>query len=119
MRTPDDARSRLTPEGRFALYLIAGEICLFIPFIILGKPELGLGSCTCFAMVAIASWLNWTSRGRRWFWLAVVLSAAIQLPLVLYYPWGNRAYRTLLVPLGIGDVAMSWRLIRILSRIST
>ena len=43
MRTPDDARPKLTSKGKFALYLIAGEICLFIPFIILGKAELGLG----------------------------------------------------------------------------
>ncbi len=119
MKTPDDVRPRLTPEGKFALYLIAGEVCLFIPFVILGKAELGLGSCICFAMVAIAAWLNWASRGRRWFWLGVVLSVAIQLPLILYYPWENRAYRPLLMPLGICDVAVSWGMIKLFGRLST
>lgn len=118
MRTPDDARPRLTPEGKFALCLIAGEICLFVPFIILGQPELGLGSCTCLGMVAIAAWLNWASRERRWFWLAVVLSAAIQIPLVLYYPRGTRVYRPLLMPLGICDVAVAWGMIKLFSRLS-
>ncbi len=108
MSEVEDVKPHLTPEGKFALVVIFGELFVFIPFAFLGHPDLGFGACISGAMTAIAVRSKWSSHRNQLFWPAAALSLLLQIPLVLFYPWNKRDLRPLLLPLGIFEYAIVW-----------
>ena len=57
----------------------------------------GVGGCSIALMVAAKT--RWELKGKWWFWVALCIGTALQLPLVFLMPWSNR-YLT-----GIGAMA--------------
>ncbi|WP_222597489.1 hypothetical protein [Edaphobacter albus] len=57
----------------------------------------GIGACTVALMVAAKT--RWELKGKWWFWIALCIGSALQLPLVFLMPWSNQ-YLT-----GIGAMA--------------
>jgi hypothetical protein len=114
MKAPDDIRPRLTPEGKFALLLMVAEIVVFAPFALLGQAKLGEGACICFAIVAIALWTTWPLSRKGWHWFAAAFSITIQVPLILYIPWSDRSYRSLMFPIAICDFLAVWGFIKVM-----
>jgi hypothetical protein len=61
------------------------------------SAAVGVGGCA-IALIA-APRIGWKLRGRWWYWVALCVGAALQLPLVFLMPWSDR-YLT-----GIGAMA--------------
>jgi hypothetical protein len=60
----DDAKPRLTPDGKFTLPMIAGMIPVFIAFAWFGKESAGVGTCVCLPVVAFAVRVTWGTSKR-------------------------------------------------------
>jgi hypothetical protein len=45
----------------------------------------GIGACSVALMVAART--RWELRGKWWFWVALCVGAALQLPLIFLMPW--------------------------------
>ena len=45
----------------------------------------GVGGCT-IVVLAVAR-IRWDLKGEWWFWIALCIGAALQLPLILFMPW--------------------------------
>lgn len=110
----DNAKPHLTTEGKFALLMIVCELSLFVIFLILGKPILGISVCVCAALLATALRSTWELHEHAWYWMAVAVAVLLQPLFVLYIPWTNRAFRgTALLPFGLLDYVAVWGCIKI------
>jgi hypothetical protein len=109
MSTDEHVKAQLTPAGKFALLLILCEIVVFAIALFFGQPELGLSTCISIAILLIALRATWKLREHGWYWGAIVVSVAIQIPFILYVPWSNHAYRgTALAAFGFVDFFVVW-----------
>ena len=50
-----------------------------------GNVAVGVGGCT-IVLLAVAR-IRWDLKGKWWFWAALGIGAALQLPLILVMPW--------------------------------
>ena len=48
----------------------------------------GTGACTIALMIAAKT--HWELKGEWWYWVALCIGAALQLPLVFLMPWSDR-----------------------------
>jgi hypothetical protein len=114
MSLADDYRKpKLTPEGKFALVLLGCVVLVFIPFVVAGKPDLGLGTCISMGAMLIAMRFTWSLHSHRWYWGAVAVAILIQVPFILYVPWSSHAFRgTALLPFGFVDFIIAWGCIK-------
>lgn len=118
MSNLDHEQSRLTPEGKFALMVIACIFPVFVTFLVLDKPVLGVSICFCIAVLLTAMRFTWNLREHYWYWVAVVISISIQPLFVLYVPWSNHAYRgTALLPFGMLDYLLVWGCIKLTQKV--
>jgi hypothetical protein len=53
-----------------------------------GSAAVGVGVCTI--PLIFAAKIRWDLKGRWWFWIALCVGAALQLPLVFLMPWSDR-----------------------------
>lgn len=81
--------SRYTPSFTFmALTFIAWIVVFSTAKQHFGDgPAIGL-SC-CLISLIFAANVRWDLRGRWWFWFALCVSGALQLPLALFLPWSR------------------------------
>lgn len=111
----ENVKPQLTPEGKFALLLILCEFAVFALFLAFGKPEIGFAAVISLGVLMIAIRATWGLHERRWYWVAIAIAALIQVPLILYFPWSNRAYRgTALSFLGFLDFFLVWGAIKLI-----
>lgn len=50
-----------------------------------GSAAVGVGGCT-IVLLAVAR-IRWDLKGEWWFWVALCVGAALQLPLIFLMPW--------------------------------
>jgi peptidoglycan/LPS O-acetylase OafA/YrhL len=50
-----------------------------------GDAAVGVGGCT-IVLLAVAK-IRWDLKAEWWFWAALCIGAALQLPLILFMPW--------------------------------
>lgn len=117
MSEVEDTKTHLTPEGKFAIVLLPAMVLVFVPFVFLGRPELGFGACISSRMTAIAIRSKWPLHRHRAFWPATALALLLQVPFLLFFPWSNRALRSLLLPLGLLEYVIVWMCIEAVVRL--
>lgn len=118
MSADEHVKAQLTPEGKFALLLILCMVPTFVVFLFFNQPELGLGTCESIAGLLIALRATWKLREHGWYWGAVVVAVAIQIPFILYVPWSNNAYRgTALTLFGVVDFILVWGVIKLCDKL--
>lgn len=118
MSADKHVKAQLTPEGKFALLLILCMLPTFGVFLFFDEPELGLGTCESIGILLIALRATWRLRMHGWYWVAVAILVAIQMPLVLYVPWSNPVYRgTALTLFGCADFIVVWGVIKICDKL--
>jgi cell division protein FtsW (lipid II flippase) len=109
MSADEHVKAQLTPEGKFALLLILCEVVVFAIALFFNQPELGMSACISIAILLIVLRATWKLREHGWYWGAVVVAVAIQIPVIFYVPWSNHAYRgTALVAFGFLDFIVLW-----------
>ena len=49
--------------------------------------DVAVGVGGCVIVLLAAARIRWDLKGKWWFWVALVIGAALQLPLILLMPW--------------------------------
>jgi len=87
------------------LCVIFGTVLLGLLSIHFGRFDLARPSLISAGMIAIAIALRWKLRRHVWFWITMVILAALDLPLILFIPWTTKWIPAIvIVPFGIADL---------------
>jgi peptidoglycan/LPS O-acetylase OafA/YrhL len=106
--TAEDKKLRLPWWG--VLCVIMGTILVGLPFAYFKRFDLAFPSLISGAMLTLAIVMRWRLSKKPWFWMTIVLLAAIHVPLVLFLPWTTKWIPAFVIaPLGIADLyGMLW-----------
>ena len=92
------------------LCVILGALALLILFDHFGKFNLARPTLTSAVIVVIAIALRWKLKGHVWFWITMIVLAALHVPLLLLVPWTTRWVPAfVIIPIGMADLyLMLW-----------
>jgi hypothetical protein len=103
----------------FALKLSIFLIPAYFVFDHFWGPGKARAAAICSFVVITAVWLRWDLRTRFWFWCLVTLLVLLQVPVVLFNPWGDKNYPgVVLMPLGLLDLAIAYGSIKLAEKIA-
>ena len=101
--TEEDRKMRLPWWGM--LGIILGGLPVLILFDHFGKFNLARPTLTSAVIVVIAIALRWKLRGHLWFWITMIVLAALHVPLLLLVPWTTRWVPAfVIIPIGMADL---------------
>jgi hypothetical protein len=106
--TAEDRQMRLPWWG--VLCVIIGAFLLFFLFDHFGKLAIARPTLYSVAIISITVAMRWKLKGHMWFWITMIVLAALHVPLVLLVPWTTRWVPAfVIIPIGIVDsYAMLW-----------
>jgi hypothetical protein len=106
--TKEDRQMRLSLKG--GLYVFFGTILLALMFVSMGRFDLARPIMVSVAMISLAITMRWKLRTHGWFWITIIILAALHLPLILFVPWTTKWIPAILIaPIGIADLyLMLW-----------
>jgi hypothetical protein len=106
--TTEDRKLRLPWWG--VLCVILGALSVLIFFDHFGQLALARPTMISAAMVIIAIAMRWRLKQHGWFWLTMIVLAALHVPLILFVPWTTKWVPALaIIPIGIADLyLMLW-----------
>jgi len=92
---------------------------VFLLFIYLGKPDMGLAVFIVLGMMMFAVKIRWNLRKHFWFWAVIGFILALHVPLVLMVRWPQGSAPTLFytMPLGIADFLIISGAVRLAERL--
>ena len=100
--TAADRKMRLPWWG--VLCVMFGTVFLALLFVFFGRFDLARPSLLSAAMVTLAIVMRWKLRRHVWFWITMIIFAALHVPLVLFVPWTTKWVPAILIALLIdGD----------------
>jgi hypothetical protein len=101
--TEEDRKMRLPWWG--VLGIILGGLPVLILFDHFGKFNLARPTLTSAVIVVIAIALRWKLKGHVWFWITMIVLAALHVPLLLLVPWTTRWVPAfVIIPIGMADL---------------
>ena len=71
------------------LIFIVGAPTVFL-FGIYGRLELAMPLIIIIGMHGLVIYFKWKLRRHAWFWIAMMVSVALHVPLILFVPWHTR-----------------------------
>ena len=101
--------------------VIIGAITLpvLILFDHLGKFDTGLSVTICLGVNLLAIRLRWELRRRVWFWVAVALAFALEVPLALMIQWREITInRITLLPIGVAALVMTMGAVKLVEMLT-
>ena len=106
--TGDDRKLRLPWWG--VLCVILGALAVLTFFDHFGQLALARPTMISAAMVIIAIAMRWRLKQHGWFWLTMIVLAALHVQLILFGPWTTKWVPALaIIPIGIADLyLMLW-----------
>lgn len=106
--TKEDRQMRLSWKGGLCVFF--GTILLALMFVSIGRFDLARPTMVPVAMVSLVIAMRWKLRTHGWFWITIIILAALHLPLILFIPWTTKWIPAILIaPIGIADLyAMLW-----------
>lgn len=114
MKTDGNANHQLTPEGKFALYIMACEDPAIVLVLLIGSAELAVNAGISVAIFMIALRATWQHHNKLWYWFAAAFAMAIEVSVNTAVPWSNHAFRGVaLVPFGALDYAIVYGFIKL------
>ena len=79
-----------------------GALALLILLDHFGKLTLARPTMTSAAMVIIAIAMRWKLKRHMWFWITMIVLAALHVPLVLLVPWTTKWVPAfVIIPIGM------------------
>jgi hypothetical protein len=92
------------------LCVIAGTILLGLLFFEFGRLDLARPSLVTAATVVLAIIMRWKLKRHVWFWITMIVLAALHVPLILFIPWTTKWIPAfVIIPIGMADLyIMLW-----------
>ena len=88
----------LSWQTRLLIFLI-GAPSVFL-FAVYGRLELAMPLMIIIGMHGLVIFFKWKLRRQPWFWIAMTVSAALHVPLILFVPWTKRWVPVLAITVG-------------------
>lgn len=106
--TAEDRKMRLPWWG--VLCVILSALAVLILFDHFGQLALARPTMISAAVVVIAIAMRWRLKRHVWFWVTMIVFAALHVPLILFVPWTTKWVPALaIIPFGIADLfIMLW-----------
>jgi hypothetical protein len=97
----------LTRKAALLAMLFSSPVLLF--FIYLGRSDEGIGAWVCAGFIVHSIRVRWGLRRNAWFWIATAIAILLQVPFVVFVPWGD-SYMSFVsfLPFGVLDFAIIW-----------
>lgn len=104
----DRPPNRMTQRSAFLAMLIASPILMLFTY--LGEFDQGIGAWICAGFIVLTVKAHWDLRKHLWFWAAILLATALQVPFVMFVPWTRRYWSMMvLLPFALLDyVVIKW-----------
>lgn len=92
------------------LCVILGALAVLILFDHFGQLALARPTMISAAMLVIVIAMRWKLKRYVWFWITMIVFAALHVPLILFVPWTIKWVPALaIIPIGIADLfIMLW-----------
>ena len=115
----DDHQNEKQSTDYTGLKIAAILAPVFLLFIFLGKPEMGLTVDIVLGMIILAIKLHWNLRGHVWFWATLAVVLALHVPLFLFVHWPDSKVPTLMytMPFGVADFLIISGVIRLAEKV--
>ena len=106
--TEEDRKLRLPWWG--VLCVILGALAVLVFFDHFGQLAIARPTMISAVMVTITIAMRWRLKRHVWFWITVIVLAALHVPLILFVPWTTKWVPALvIIPIGIADLyIMLW-----------
>lgn len=109
---------QLTSKSAYLALLCSLPVLLV--FALLGDWRTGIGAAICCGLVILVVMVRWDLRKHWWFWAVIVFGAALQVPIVLLVPWGNRGLTGIsLLPLGVLDYGVVYGCVKLAEKMAS
>ena len=76
------------------------EKVLSLEEVVYGRLELAMPLMITIGMHGLVILFKWKLRRQAWFWIAMTVSAALHVPLILFVPWTTRWVPALAITVG-------------------
>ncbi len=97
--------------------MILGALALLILFDHFGKLTLARPTMTSVAMVIVAIAMRWKLKQHAWFWMTIIVLAALHIPLVLLVPWTTKWIPAfVIIPIGMADLYLMLRILSVVGK---
>jgi len=92
MSADDGGKYSLTPVGKFTLQVVLPCIVVvFAACALLGQQEIGVGAAMAVGILMMVIKFTWQLRGHRWYWVAITVSALLQIPVIFHAQLSHQA----------------------------
>jgi hypothetical protein len=88
----------LSWRTRLFIFII-GAPTVFL-FAVYGRLELAMPLMIFIGMHGLVVLFKWKLRRQTWFWIAMTVSAALHVPVILFVPWTTRWVPALVITVG-------------------
>jgi hypothetical protein len=108
--TAEDRKMRLPWWGVLCVIILGGLACVDLVRSFRQVSNLARPTMTSAAMVIIAIAMRWKLKRHVWFWITMIVLAALHVPLILFVPWTTRWVPAfVIIPIGMADLyLMLW-----------
>ena len=114
--TAEDKQIRLPWWG--VLCVILGTALFGLLFVHFERLDLARPALISLAMVALATFMRWRLRRHAWFWMTMILLAALHIPLILFVPWTTRWIPAFVIaPVGIADLYLMLWILSVIGKV--
>ena len=101
------------------LIIAALLVPLYLLFLYLDKPDVGLTAFYCLGTILFAIKIRWELRKHAWFWAVMAVVLALHVPLIVYWRWPDRWIPGIaLMPFALADIAIILGIVRVAERLS-
>lgn len=103
----------------FGLIIAPCLLAVYLLFIFLDLPDMGLTLSCCLGGILFAAKIRWELRTRVWFWIVMALVLALHVPLIVFWHWPDRWIPTIeLAVLVMADISIILGILRVAERLA-
>jgi len=104
-------------EQYLGLIFAACTVSVVLLFWAFGAVDIGVSAAVCICANIFAVRQCWDLRGQWWFWCLIVFMLALNVPLVVRFPWPHRwISRVELLPIGLADMLLTVGVVRFVQK---
>jgi len=101
------------------LIIAALVLPVYLLFLYLDKPDIGLTASCCLGTIVFAIKMRWELRKHAWFWVIMAVVLALHVPLIVFWRWPDRWIPGVaLLPFALADISIVLGVVRVAERLA-